>query len=102
MDCGLTLDDLNKLTSLFAKNEHIERVVLYGSRAKGTFKPFSDVDITLFGDAITHQDLSQLLFDVDDLLLPYQFDISIFNTLKNSDLIEHINRVGIEIYNKLK
>lgn len=102
MDCGLTLDDLNKLISLFAKNEHIERVVLYGSRAKGTFKPFSDVDITLFGDAITHQDLSQLLFDVDDLLLPYQFDISIFNTLKNSDLIEHINRVGIEIYNKLK
>ena len=102
MDCGLTLDDLNKLTSLFAKNEHIERVVLYGSRAKGTFKPFSDVDITLFGDAITHQDLSQLLFDVDDLLLPYQFDISIFNMLKNSDLIEHINRVGIEIYNKLK
>jgi len=102
MDCGLTLDDLNKLTSLFAKNEHIERVVLYGSRAKGTLKPFSDVDITLFGDAITHQDLSQLLFDVDDLLLPYQFDISIFNTLKNSDLIEHINRVGIEIYNKLK
>ena len=102
MDCGLTFDDLNKLTSLFAKNEHIERVVLYGSRAKGTFKPFSDVDITLFGDAITHQDLSQLLFDVDDLLLPYQFDISIFNTLKNSDLIEHINRVGIEIYNKLK
>ena len=52
MDCGLTLDDLNKLTSLFAKNEHIERVVLYGSRAKGTFKPFSDVDITLFGNAI--------------------------------------------------
>ena len=102
MDCGLTLDDLNKLTSLFAKNEHIERVVLYGSRAKGTFKPFSDVDITLFGNAITHQDLSQLLFDVDDLLLPYQFDISIFNMLKNSDLIEHINRVGIEIYNKLK
>ena len=102
MDCGLTLDDLNKLTSLFAKNEHIERVVPYGSRAKGTFKPFSDVDITLFGDAITHQDLSQLLFDVDDLLLPYQFDVSIFNTLKNSDLIEHINRVGIEIYNKLK
>ena len=102
MDCGLTLDDLNKLISLFAKNEHIERVVLYGSRAKGTFKPFSDVDITLFGNAITHQDLSQLLFDVDDLLLPYQFDISIFNMLKNSDLIEHINRVGIEIYNKLK
>ena len=102
MDCGLTADDLAKLRILFAKYEHIERVILYGSRAKGNFKPFSDVDITLLGDNLSHADLSQLLFDVDDLLLPYQFDISIFNTLKNSDLIEHINRVGIEIYNKLK
>ncbi len=102
MDCGLTADDLAKLRTLFAKHEHIERVVLYGSRAKGNFKPFSDVDITLLGDNLSHADLSQLLVDVDDLLLPYQFDISIFKNLKNADLINHINRIGIDIYNKIK
>ncbi len=102
MDCGLTVDDLAKLRILFAKYEHIERVVLYGSRAKGNFKPFSDVDITLLGDNLSHVDLSQLLVDVDDLLLPYQFDISIFKNLRNADLINHINRIGIDIYNKIK
>ena len=100
MHCGLTTEDLEVLNATFAKSEHIERVVLYGSRAKGNFKPFSDVDITLFGDAITYDDLVQLKMDIDDLLLPYQFDISLFKTLKNQDLIAHIERVGIEIYNK--
>lgn len=102
MDCGLTVDDLAKLRNLFVKYEHIERVILYGSRAKGNFKPFSDVDITLLGDNLSHAELSQLLVDVDDLLLPYQFDISIFKNLKNADLIDHINRVGVEIYNLTK
>ena len=80
MHCGLTTEDLKVLNATFAKSEHIERVVLYGSRAKGNFKPFSDVDITLFGDAITYDDLVQLKMDIDDLLLPYQFDISLFNS----------------------
>ena len=96
--CGLSIDDWAKLTALFKKNEHIERVVLYGSRAKGNFKPFSDVDITLFGSELTQSDLSQLLVDIDDLLLPYQFDVSLFKSLKNEELIAHIERVGIEIY----
>ena len=100
MHCGLTTEDLKALNATFAKSEHIERVVLYGSRAKGNFKPFSDVDITLFGSELTQSDLSQLLVDIDDLLLPYQFDVSLFKTLKNQDLIAHIERVGIEIYNK--
>ena len=39
------------------------------------------------------------LTDIDDLL-PYQFDISIFHTLANPDLIDHIQRVGITIYQK--
>ena len=73
--------------------------VLYGSRAKGNYNPFSDVDITLMGD-ITHNRLNRLSMDIDDLLLPYQFDISIFHTLANPDLIDHIQRVGITIYRK--
>ena len=38
--------------------------------------------------------------EIDDLLLPYKFDISIFHQINNLDLIDHINRVGIEIYSK--
>lgn len=38
--------------------------------------------------------------DIDDLLLPYMFDISIFHNLKNDELIEHINRMGAVVYSK--
>ena len=100
MPYGLKDTELTRLKVLFAKNDRIERVILYGSRAKGTYKPFSDVDITLVGSELTHQDLIKIILDIDDLLLPYMFDISIFHTLKNSELIDHINRRGIEIYEK--
>ena len=47
MPYGLKDIELAKLNEVFAANERIERVILYGSRAKGNYKPFSDVDITL-------------------------------------------------------
>ena len=101
MNYGLTDIELSKLQGAFSQYADVEKVVLYGSRAKGNYKPFSDVDITLMGD-ITHNQLNRLSMDIDDLLLPYQFDISIFHTLANPDLIDHIQRVGITIYQKKK
>lgn len=100
MPYGLKDSELTNLKALFAKNDRLERVILYGSRAKGTYKPFSDVDITLVGRELTHSDLNRMILDIDDLLLPYMFDISIFHTLKSSDLIDHINKRGIVIYEK--
>ena len=100
MPYGLKDIELEKMCGVFASNERIERVVLYGSRAKGNYKPFSDVDITLMGEKLTHSDLNRISLAVDDLLLPYQFDISIFHTLKNEALIDHIHRIGITIYER--
>ena len=100
MNYGLTDIELNKLHNVFSGYEVIEKVVLYGSRAKGNFKPFSDVDITLVGDDLTHNQRNRLSMDIDNLLLPYQFDVSVFFMLHNSDLIDHIQRAGIVIYQK--
>jgi predicted nucleotidyltransferase len=97
---GLKVSELEKLNALFAKNEQVESVILYGSRAKGNYKPFSDVDITLKGESLTRKDINRISLAIDDLLLPYQFDVSIFHTLKNKELIEHVERVGIVIYTK--
>jgi predicted nucleotidyltransferase len=69
---------------------------------RGSYKPFSDIDITLVGEDISHRDLLQIMNDIDDLLLPYMFDISIFHTLRNEELIEHINRRGAVIYRKVE
>ena len=74
MPFGLKDIEINRLKQLFAADGHIETVILYGSRAKGTYKPFSDVDITLTGDDLTHENLVRLSLAIDDLLLPYQFE----------------------------
>lgn len=100
MPYGLKDIDIERICQLFAKNKRIESVVLYGSRAKGNYKPFSDIDITIKGNELTRHDLNILKLSIDDLLLPYQFDISLFNSLKNLELVEHINRVGVTIFKR--
>jgi predicted nucleotidyltransferase len=100
MPYGLKDIDIERICQLFAKNKRIESVVLYGSRAKGNYKPFSDIDITIKGNELTRHDLNILKLSIDDLLLPYQFDISLFNSLKNLELVEHINRAGVTIFKR--
>ncbi len=100
MTGGLTEGDWERLRCIFAQYAYIERVVLFGSRAKGTQKPFSDVDLALFGEQLNRDMLCRLLLEIDDLLLPYEFDLCIFHALENSDLIDHIKRVGIVVYQK--
>lgn len=102
MPYGLTDTELQKLTEVFSLNNKIEKVILYGSRAKGNFKPFSDVDITLVGSDLSRSDLNQILRDIDDLLLPYQFDVSLLHKLKNEALLDHINRRGLVIYERME
>lgn len=99
---GIEENEWMAIKSLLAGNQRIERAILFGSRAKGCHKEFSDVDMTLVGDSLTDDDLLKLLSDIDDLLLPYEFDISIFNRLSDKEFTEHIRRAGITIYEKQK
>ena len=66
------------MCSLFARQKEIEQVILYGSRAKRTHKPFSDVDITLLGIGLSRSHLNRLMADMDESSLPYFFDVSFF------------------------
>lgn len=100
MKYGIKEEQWDKLLRTFATYPKIEKVILYGSRAKGNYKPYSDIDITLIGTELKHTDLNHIISAIDNLLLPYQCDVSLFHSLSNPDLIDHINRVGIEIYKK--
>lgn len=100
MPYGLTDKELQILQTLFAVNSRIEQVILYGSRVKGSYKPFSDVDIVLVGDALSRTDINRLYASIDESSLPYKFDISLLASLKSEELIAHIKRVGITIYKR--
>ncbi len=96
MQFGLSTEDINKIKEIIVRFPEIERVIIYGSRAKGNYKPSSDIDLTLVGEKLTLTLLQTLENEIDDLLLPYKFDISIFHQISNPDLIAHIERVGKE------
>lgn len=100
MKYGIKEEQWDMLCNVFAKIPRIEKVILYGSRAKGTYKPFSDVDITLVGNDLSTTDLADTMNAIDDLLLPYIFDVSLYHKLKNPELLDHISRRGIAVYNK--
>ncbi len=100
MKYGLDDKYFNALISVFPHHPEVESVILYGSRAKGNYKPFSDIDITLKGSNLTRQHLGQIFTEIDDLLLPYFLDISIYNKLTDKGFIEAIDKTGVEIYRK--
>ena len=95
---GISLGDMQKLKIVFDTTPALTDVVLYGSRAKGTYRPESDIDLTLKGSALATGGLMDLASQIDDLLLPYEVDLSIFEHIENADLINHINRIGKVIF----
>lgn len=96
---GLKQADIEKIQTVFRMHAEIEQAVLYGSRALGTYRTGSDIDLTLKGDIPVNL-LFEIETELDDLLLPYQIDLSIISAIDNQDLIDHINLVGQVFYEK--
>ncbi len=103
MKFGLKQTTIEKICAVFAHYPQVEQAVLYGSRAKGSYRTGSDIDLTLCGGAdLTMDVLYRIINKLDDLLLPYTIDVSIFNNITDSDVVEYIQRVGVIFYDKTK
>ena len=96
---GLSNEIIGMLNNVFCKYSDIKKVVLFGFRAKGTAKHNSDIDLAIFG---VDSDLfvERIAMELEELPLPYKFDVKSFASIKNLALCEHIKRVGISIYEK--
>ena len=92
---GLDLSVIEKIRGVFAGYPQIERVLLYGSRAKGNYRPGSDIDLTLIGEQLTMSHLMQIENELDELLLPYKIDLSLLHKIESRELTDHIERVGV-------
>ncbi len=81
------------IRAVLARYPQVHRAIIYVSRALGTAAPGSDIDLTLVGGAdLTLDVLSLLMHDLDDLPLPYTFDLSIFSMITDPDVRAHIER----------
>jgi len=95
---GLDSSTLKKIISVVSGFPEIEQAILYGSRAMGTEREGSDIDLCIKGRASAELNLGQLLSELEDLNLPYFFDISDYHQLNNTDLLAHIDGFGKVVY----
>jgi predicted nucleotidyltransferase len=100
MKYGLPQSAVQKICAVLSRYPQVEKAILYGSRAKGTYKNGSDIDLTLRGADLSLNVIYKILVDLDELLLPYIIDLSIFNDIADPNVIEHIQRVGVTFYDK--
>ncbi|MBF0363815.1 MAG: nucleotidyltransferase domain-containing protein [Oligoflexia bacterium] len=97
---GISIEQLNNIINQFKFFKNISKILIIGSRALGNFRNNSDIDLVLIGDDLSLDELSAINLKLDELYLPYKFDLLIFSKIKNKDLIDHINQYGKVIYNK--
>ena len=98
---GLTSEEILKMITVFRFFKEVESVILFGSRAMGNFKRGSDVDLALLGLRVDEKTLFQVHHKLEEeTLLPYFFDVLIYEKVTNSDLLKHIDKYGKIIYKK--
>ena len=100
MKFGLKENVIKGIEEILSGFPQVETVLIYGSRVKGNYRPGSDVDLSFKGVDLNLQVLNKISLQLDDLLLPYTFDLSVFDHIDNECLVEHIERIGKIFYHK--
>ena len=94
---GLSATELNRILQVLSTHPKVSQAIIYGSRALGTHRPGSDIDLTLTGN-LEWADLQKIETELDNLDLPYSIDISLASQIENPALQEHIEQHGQPLY----
>ncbi|MGF1565614.1 MAG: nucleotidyltransferase domain-containing protein [Flavobacteriales bacterium] len=98
MSAQLTSVKRTRMVEVFSRFDAIESVVLFGSRALGTARANSDIDLAIKGADIDATTPFKLATQLDDLLIPNEIDLVVYDRIQNDALREHIDRHGVEVY----
>lgn len=98
MNNGIPDEHFQKIVNVLKKFPQITEAILFGSRAKGNFREGSDIDLALKGSHMTPRLFTEISLEYDALYLPWKLGLVDYSSVENSDLKDHINRVGIPIY----
>lgn len=101
MSFGLKHSEIDLITKTIQKYDSIVKAAVFGSRVLNTHKQGSDIDIVLYGDNITDEELLKLTDELNETsATPYFYDILIYNKIQNTNLIEHIDKFGQILFSK--
>ncbi len=89
---GLTEAGQELICQVLRRHREVTEVKIFGSRAKGNFQPHSDIDLAVLGN-VSHAQLAAIAGELDELPLPYTFDVQAYDALWHLPLREHIDRV---------
>ena len=94
---GLGPQGLNLVREVFARHSEVSEVKVFGSRAMDRFEPGSDVDLAVWGD-INLDLIARIAAELDQLPLPYKFDVQAYDAIQHLPLKEHIDRIGRTLF----
>lgn len=97
---GISEQQMKILKEIFSRFPALQKVNLYGSRAKGNFHERSDIDLAAFGPELNRFMIEEILMELDESDIPFLVDLQDYQQIQNNDLREHIDRVGVVIYQK--
>lgn len=95
---GLAVRHYRDLARVFGGYSHIERVLIFGSRAKGTEKPYSDIDLAVIAPEMDEAEFSRLLSELEGIELVFTLDVLHLDTLNQQKLRESILAHGKPFY----
>lgn len=86
-------DEIINQVAELCREYHAKEVILYGSRAKGTARERSDIDIAVSGV----ENFNELVEKAEELPTLYSVDIVNMDTCKNQLLLEDIRQYGRKV-----
>lgn len=102
MKFGLEVQVIENIISVLEQHPKVDKAFVFGSRAKGNYRPDSDIDIAIKGNQIITDDIIAISVAIETKGITYKFDLIDYNSIKEPALKEHIDRVGIEFYSRWK
>ncbi len=94
---GLKPEALELIREVFRGHPEVHEVRIFGSRAMGRFEDHSDVDLALWGD-LDQTLIARIMGELDELPLPYAFDVQAYESISHEPLKRHINEFGRVLY----
>ena len=98
---GISIQSFERIQEVLADFDEVERVEIFGSRAKGNYKKGSDIDLAIYGRNLRPETALHLEAKLnEDTPIPYFVDVLAPRFLHDPELIDHIHRVGLPFYEK--
>lgn len=97
-DHRLSIRDVDILRRVFAPfAARIDRVCLFGSRATGTARENSDIDLVVYG-ALDEADIDRIWTMLDESSLPMRADVIGYGTISYQPLRDHIDKAAALLF----